>query len=394
MDPTDTPAAPAESSPLADALIDFNDLGGPSADEPVVSTPGNDFLKEFNADVPEPDAPVADPAPDTDEPPAAETPKDDIDEIPEPEKASAAAKENFNKIKESAKGYKAKLEAAEKLIEAERAERAAKEAEYQLKLAELPELSEKAKFAEEAEKELAISRVEGTKEFKATIIKPSEAIEAAAAVLAKSNELDPEVVLDALYQRDPAKRREMLKEMVTGLDDLDKQELIGMARDMQELLNRRDAIYAQAAEAKKEHEELTRANETKAQEKARKIFESDVENAVAEMKKRLPFIPLADGETADSVYGNILSKARAIDLNTAPPANRAFAAAAPLALNRMARQLFKIQEENKTLQARIAEGNATRPAVKDTSAPAKDEGGDFFENLGIEDPGGLVRQLR
>ncbi len=389
-----------DSSPLADSLVDFNSLGGVPTDAPASGdTPAapaeTSFLDDFNKEVaPEPEKPAeSDTPPATEEEPLA-VEEDDIDAIKPPEKASSAAKESFQKIKDSAKSYKQKFEAAEKLRSEELAARDTELAELRAKVAELPELSERAKFAEEAEKELAIARVEGTREYKATILAPIQAIEDAAIAIAKANEVNPDDVLDAITEPDPTKRRELLKAVVAGLDEIDKQEVIRMAGDTQVLLQKREAIRANAAEARKEQEELTRQNETKAQKKAREAFEAEAANTVGELKKRLPFLALADGETPDGVFDGILAKARSTDLDSAPVANKAFAVAAALALPRMAKQFLKLQEENKTLRTRIAESNTSRATVSDTSAPAKTDGDDFFGNLGIADPAAGISRLK
>ena len=389
-----------DSSPLADSLVDFNSLGGVPTDAPASGdTPAapaeTSFREDFHKAVaPEPEKPAESDTPPAaeEEPPAAE--EDDIDAIKPPEKASSAAKESFQKIKDSAKSYKQKFEAAEKLRSEELAARDTELAELRAKVAELPELSERAKFAEEAEKELAIARVEGTREYKATILAPIQAIEDAAIAIAKANEVNPDDVLDAITEPDPTKRRELLKAVVAGLDEIDKQEVIRMAGDTQVLLQKREAIRANAAEARKEQEELTRQNETKAQKKAREAFEAEAANTVGELKKRLPFLALADGETPDGVFDGILAKARSTDLDSAPVANKAFAVAAALALPRMAKQFLKLQEENKTLRTRIAESNTSRATVSDTSAPAKTDGDDFFGNLGIADPAAGISRLK
>lgn len=395
----ETETSPADSSPLADALVDFDSLGGASPADATVEAQddGTSFMDEFNKEVEEP-KPDETPEPaaeetKTDETPAAEE-KDDIDEIEPPKNASKAAAENFQKIKDSAKQYKTKFNEAEKLYTETLAERDARIAELEARTADLPELSEKAKFAEEAERELAISRVEATREYKFTIDAPLRAIEDAALAIAKANDVDADEVLDAITEPDPVKRRELLKSVIANVDDVEKQEILRMASDTQDLLRKRDEIRGRATEALKEREEMTQAEQIRAQKKSREDFGREAENTISELRKRLPFVPLADGETADNVFNGLLDKAKATDFDAAPVANKAFAAAAAIALPRMVRQFAKVQAENKTLLARIAEGNKGRATVGDP-APAKVwDGEDFFENLGIADPGSAVKGLR
>lgn len=389
------PPAAAESSPLADALVDFNALGGaPPEVKSEAPDDGTSFLEEFNKEVEQPAAET----PATEEPvepeaPAAETP-DDIDEIQAPEKASPAAKESFQKIKDSAKSYKQKLDAAEKLRVEELSARDTRIAELEERMAAMPELSEKAKFAEEAERELAISRVEATREYKTTIDAPLRAIEDAALAVAKANEVDGDAILDAITEPDPAKRRELLKSVIAHLDDVEKQEVISMARDTQELLRKREDIRSRASEARKEQEERAHASDTLAKKKAREDFSRETENTVSELRKRMPFAPLADGETADNVFKGLLERAKSTDFDSASVGNKAFAAAAAIALPRMIRQYAELEKVNKTYLARIAEGNKSRATVTETTSPATTDGDDFFGNMGIADPGAGIKALR
>lgn len=389
---------PEEPTSIADAIIDFGTLGGVSAETPepkISDSPADGFLKTFNEDVAAPaeEAPTTEtevPETPVEEAPAVE--KDDIDAIETPANASKKAADDFNKIKDTAKGYKAKLEAAEKLIEAERTAKDAELAELRQKVAELPELSERAKFADDAEKELAIARVEGTKEYRQTIIEPLQAIEAAAEVIAKANEVSAEALIDAISEPDLAKRRELLSEIISGLNDIDKQEILGMSRDVQALLTKQTQIRERAGEAKKELEERTQAETTKAQQKARQEFESATNHTVESFKKSIPFIELAEGETLEGVFASIGTKAKAIDFDSAPVGNKAFAAAAAIALPRVTKQAIMLSNKVKTLEARIAELNAGRATTEDPARQSEPESKGFFENFGMSNPG--IGQLK
>lgn len=380
-----TDDAPAIDTTAADPMAAFD----APASEPVSQV--NDFLAAFEdissepaaleGDIPPTDVPT-EPAADA---PAAEEPKDDIDAIEPPARASQAAKDNFNKIKESAKSYRTRAEAAEKEAERLRNEdlkvRDTELEELRAKLAKLPEFEEKAKFAEEAERELAISRVEGTREYKDTIEKPLIAIEQRASSIAAANDLKIDDILDALTERDPAKQSELLDDLVAGLKPTDQARVIRMAEDTQQLLAKRDTIRERAAEAKKELEEITRQNETKAQREKREAFESATSHAVTELKKRIPFVSLAEGETVDNVFDTLLEKAKSTDFDAASTSTKAFAATAAILLPRVTKQNVKLQAEIETLKARIAESNSSRATVKGDPAPVQTEGKGFLENI-------------
>ena len=357
----DTPAALG----LAAAVKEF--------DTPVNAdqqdTPFADFLKEFDA--PTPAAETTPPATEkpTITPPTSETPpvegEDEFGDTP-PGKGSEAAKKGWTELKKTRDILR--TERDEKIAELKA--RDTELEDLRKKVAELPELSERAKFAEEAERELAVARVEGTREYKASIEKPLIAIEASAKEIAEANDLKVDDLLDVLSERDPAKRREALRNVLAVMDDVDKPTFNQMVLDTQHLLNKRDEIRENAFNARKELEERTRQDETKAQEKNRKAYESAVDHSFSELKKRIPFVALEDGETADGVFDSALTKTRTIDFDKAPAETKAFAAAAGVLLPRITKQNVYLQEKVKQLEARIAEGNAGRPSVNGAGTQA------------------------
>lgn len=386
MDPDTVTAAN-----LAENLAEFDT----SANSDTSQSSMDDFMSAFQdigktsdtddteLDVTKTDAGNADSTKDT-TPDVDDSDPDNFPDMP-PGKGSQASKDGWNKLKATAKDFKTKFETAEKTRAEELAARDAELETLRKQVANLPELSERAKLADEAEKELAISRVEGTREYKETIEAPLIAIEDAAEAIAKANNVNFDDILDALTERDVTKRRELLEDLMTGLRDTDKFDIIQMAKDTQQILTKRDNIRSRAAEARKELEAITQANETKAQKKAREDFESATAHSVSELRKRVPFIAINEGETADSVFNAILAKAKESNLDTANAATKAFSATAGVLLPRVTLQLIHVQEENRKLQARIQASNASSPKVgstQQTSGFQEDDDDDFTDVTG------------
>lgn len=381
----------ATAANLAENLAEFDT----SANSDTPQSSMDDFMSAFQdigktsdtddtePDVTKTDAGNADSTKDT-TPDVDDSDPDNFPDMP-PGKGSQASKDGWNKLKATAKDFKTKFETAEKTRAEELAARDAELETLRKQVANLPELSERAKLADEAEKELAISRVEGTREYKETIEAPLIAIEDAAEAIAKANNVNFDDILDALTERDITKRRELLEDLMTGLRDTDKFDIIQMAKDTQQILTKRDNIRSRAAEARKELEAITQANETKAQKKAREDFESATAHSVSELRKRVPFIAINEGETADSVFNAILAKAKESNLDTANAATKAFSATAGVLLPRVTLQLIHVQEENRKLQARIQASNASSPKVgstQQTSGFQEDDDDDFTDVTG------------
>lgn len=359
-----------------------------------------DFIQSIEAEIvaAHDDAPAPAPEPVVETPPVVEeTPPatetapevtDDIDSLELPKNSSASAAENFKKVKETAKGYKAKVEAAEQLIESIRAEYGAKETEYLTKAkdfeataAEIAAYKAREAEFEEAQKELALSRVEGTADYKRTIREPLSAIADRAGVIAKANEVSKDLLLDAIAERDYDKQREMLDELIPGLKPVDQLYLVRMADDAREIFTRKEQIEADAVTAAKEIRERQEKESLQAKETNSKAYTSAVDHAATELGKRLPFVALKEGETADGVLAKFVKDAKETDFDAASPNTKATAALSMLLFERSLLQMQKMDSTIKALEKRITEARAAEPVVGGPGAPptAPDNSGDVTD---------------
>lgn len=398
MSDTATTQEPDMTATLESAFADM--LGGSqsatpesTATETTQGDPGPSLMDEFDIALglkEKPDEKQADTpeeTPKTDDS-AAKTDDDDPypDTIPN---ATEKAQAKWGEIKSDLKKTRAELRAERDKAAAEikareeaLAQREKELEELRQKVVELPELSEKAKYAEEAERELAIARVEGTKEYKETILRPLEAIEQAAEVIAKANELSVDDVLDALTERDPGKRDQLLEELTASLKPIHQLKMVRMAEDAQQLLMKRDQMREKAVEAKKEIEALNERKMAETKQQALKKFQDSVEHAAKALQERFPFIELEDGETADALFRSVADKVKATDFDSLNPDAKGFAAVSGLALARAVKQMTKLIEENKTLKARISESNSVQPTVgAGADAAGADNGRGFIEGI-------------
>lgn len=355
---------PPDQEPAADGLESaFTDLvtGGQPSPEAPTSEP-NPFVDGFMDNEPAP----------TEEKPSVEgeqkPTKDDEDAFPDEPPSQASGKAN-----EVWKGLKTEVKELRKTREQLRTERDERQAALDAKEAELvelrerasrvPDLEQKATLVEDAEKKLAIYHVEQSTEWQNTILKPLDAIGTNVELIAKANELRISDLDNALTEPDPVKRRELLKTVTADMDAIDRDEVLQMAKDTQAILSKQADMRAQAFEARKELEAVTKANETKAQAEARKIYETAAENGIVELQKRIPFMELTKGETVEGFFSGVLAKAKVADFNAASPATKAYSAAAGLILPRIVKQFDALKAENETLKARVGKENADIPTV-------------------------------
>ena len=374
---------PDTDNPVANLAASLAEFDNPSGTPPEPSIfDGTLDIPLMDPEKPQPAEPVKqepDPAKQEPEPAATEPgpvtdPDDDFpDEPPAPGDKS---KKGWKEVKGELKKTRAELREERDKAAAELKARDEEIARLREQVVKLPDYEERAKYAEEAERELAIARFEGTREYKETVKAPMEAIEAAAETLAKANDVKVDDMLDALAQRDPVKRREMLKDIISGMDVVDQQEVLQMAKDTQQLLAKHDAMRARAVEARKEAEEL--AGKRSAEEKARAARElgESIKHTVAELRKRVPFVETAAGETADAVFEAVLKDAGATDFDNMNLSTKAYSAVAGVLLKRATKQLVHLVNENKALKARIEEANSAMPSVGagGTATPPSDDG--------------------
>lgn len=390
---------PDDQTPDTTAQDDTNpflaEITGEESTTPAPETPvePNAFLDALT----QPETPeAANPEPDASAKPETDTTQNPEDTTPEElPNATPKAAEHWKIVKNDLKKTREELRQERDRAATEIQKRDEELTRLREQTARVAELEEKAKFVDDAERELAISRVEGTREYKETIITPLKAIEEQAELIAKSSDVDVDRLIDAMTHPDPVKRRELLKEVTAGIDEMDKLDIKRMSDDAVALLQKRDQIRERAAEAQREQETVAKTRTEAEIQKARAAYKAQAENAVGELKKRVPFIPIVEGEDAEAVFGDIVKKASEIDFDSANPSTKAFAAAAGLVLPRVLKQLNKVMEENKSLSAKVAAGNTVRPSMGGGDpAPAQQSSGDFlggiYGSLGLTPPRGLA----
>ena len=196
--------------------------------------------------------------------------------------------------------------------------------------------------------------------------------------IAKANEIGHDALLDIIAEREFDKQQEMMDEILPSLKPSAQIALARMVEDAREIFDRKERIETDYAAAAKELAERQEKESFKVKETSRKEFTTAVEHAAAELKKRFPFVSLAEGETADGVFANMLKDAKETDFDAAPAGTKAAAALSTLALVRATKQMQKMDAELKTLRARVAESNSSSPALGDGPArPAATDEGDL-----------------
>lgn len=222
------------------------------------------------------------------EQPAEETPKEEVKEEPKVEEKKLEIPEDFphpeKATEKSVARWNSLKKAAEELQELKEKQLPSKEKELQQHLIELEEAKKKLAEFEgkdfsqyekrikeleerdvENEKFRSIHDVVNSRAFQDEIIRPSEEIGAAVDELAKSYDLDPSTLKDAMKIEDPAELRKKLREVTDGWNPMDAAELAGHAKKLREIINKSQSMIDNAENAKRE---LKFIEESEAKKKA------------------------------------------------------------------------------------------------------------------------------
>ena len=365
-DSTDT----QNENPLADALGSFNEVVETPTQETQVPEMGTDIVENIMAELGKP----AETAADSEDSEAVNNV--DEDGIPEkpPGKSTPEATMKWGEIRTELK--QARAREAQLVRDLEEAKKNGTPD---------PELVEKAKFVDEAERQLALTKIEATREFKQVVNQPLEAIAIAAEQIATRHELSVDDLYDALAESDIVKRNALFEELLSGVPDADRYSIYQMAIDTQTVFRKRDQLHAQAVEARKELDSKLAATEAKEKEQFRQKLNNSIETTAANLKKVIPFIDLEDGTTADSYYEDLITKATSSDFNTSASNVQAFSVVAALMVPRLAKQITALKDRASKAESRVAEltqgSPGTRAPQKTVAVSEARQSDDWIENI-------------
>ena len=379
-EPAELTAIEPEPDFMAD-LVSSLTADAPAVETPPVETPAateTTEADELDLGLDEPEKPET-PA---EEAPAAE--EEVIPEVPKNRKDWDILRASRDRHKQSADEVTTILKTKDQTIELLNTQLQ----ELQTKAAQLPELQEKLKDFDVYEKELAVTRLEATREYRETILRPLEVIGEQAAILAKSNETEEDRVYAMLREPDPVAQRAALKDITSGWDEMDRAELWNMTKDARVVLDKQDSLRENASAAAKEQQTLAAERERTEKEASRKEFTTQAKTVIGALKDKTPFIPLADGETADDRYLALEAKVSEVDFDSQSPRAKAFAAATAVLYPQMVKTLQKLQEEVTTLKTRVSQDNSSKAKVspnQEVRAPSG-EPEDFLAAMGVSQP--------
>jgi len=298
-----------------------------------------------------------------------------------PENTPPAAQTAFAKLTKELRDAKAKLKDFEGKI-ADRTEAVEKkggdvETDSQLKSLQA-KLEQFQKERDELEGELRFSRLEATREYKATVGEPIKSATQAIADLAKAYEMKPNAILDTVSEADGAKRRAMLKELTGDMDAADALAVRMKVDELVQLNARREAMVkdsqATLQALEKAEEEQERAERAKYDAEAKKAF-GEVWN---EFQEQLPILKKIEGNDGwNKTIDELRTQAEKLDAEPLDHRQRAAltyqAVSLPLMIQVFKDYVAKTNQELTGLRSDLSEYRKATPAAGGGQAPEKTE---------------------
>lgn len=291
----------------------------------------------------------------------SEEPAEEEDDAEETKNMSASAGAKFKELKSELKTYKSRVAELEKAVE---------EAKTSPQNSE--EVERMREQLAEYEREIAVSRIEATPEFKRAVLEPTQAILDTASVMAERYKIDARKLVNALREESVNEGSDALTEMAADFSERDRVRLYRMADDLADVSRRRDYLRENASKAYAEQQERFKTEEMEREKAYRENSARAAEKTWTETFSDHPVLSKLDKE----VLSEIKAAGTESDLLESSPDERAYAVYAGVALPHVVKQFAAAQEKVAELEKALskykkatpkASGNADTAPIQDSS---------------------------
>lgn len=238
---------------------------------------------------------------------------------------------------------------------------------------------------EEYERELQVSRVEATKEFKEAVVAPMAQIRESVGAIAAKYEVPERELFEAFSESDPSVRADKLSDIAAGMNDRDKFSLYELEQKFSRVQATREKVVNNAKLAL-EKIDAHRQEQAKTQQEAyAKNYVSTLDKIWGEVQEALPFFKKVDGDdTWNTELDEAQNFARGLNVDSMNEDGKARiairAAMMPVIYKQMEQLYNHVKETEKALSkyqtATPKAGGGTSP-----SAAPKEEFEGFLEAI-------------
>lgn len=275
------------------------------------------------------------------------------------------AANRFKQLKAELKEYKTETERLQQVTK-----------EYEAKVAELDALAARndpgplEEKLREYERDLMFRDLEATDIYRRTIEEPITEIMQTVSKIAEDNRLDVDALVDILSLDDPRERKSQLGDFLIGVSDQDKIEIYMAARDLDPLMERRNALFDNVNEALNEAKMLDERHQKELLAQ-RAIERQEISTAVVnKVKEKLPFLKAAEGVD----FAAIEKRAADLDPSVADPVDVAFGAVAAQLVPVLVREYAIMRKEVEALTDKLAEYDSAEPTLSGRTAEVSGSG--------------------
>jgi len=286
---------------------------------------------------------------------------EEADDSEETKNMSSSAGAKFKELKSELKTYKTRVAELEKAVE-----------EAKTTPQNPEEVERMREQLAEYEREIAVSRIEATPEFKRAVLEPTQAILDTASTMAERYKIDARKLVNALREESASEGSDALTEMAADFSERDRVRLYRMADDLYEVSRRRDYLRENASTAYAEQQEKAQAEEARAEQ----LYKDTAAKAASKVWQETFFEhPVLKGLDKNTLQ-EIQNSGSESDLLDSTPDVRAYAVYAGVAFPHVVKQLGAAQEKAAELEKALskykkatpkASGNADTAPVQDTS---------------------------
>ena len=242
------------------------------------------------------------------------------------------------------------------------------------------------------ERELQIARVEATKEFKDAVAVPRERINAQLESFAKKYEFREADARVAFAEADSEKQTELLVDMASGMNDMDRMRFYGMAEEWRKVEGIANKVRNNAKLALEKIQEHHTEQQKAFVEQRSKSYRNTLEKVWGDVTEKAPLFKRRDGDDAwNNQIAEVERFATGLDWNLVAESDQARAelalraASAPFLFGLVQNLFAKTTELSKTLSKYQsakpgAGGGAADPSIGSGTAE-KVEHEDFFSAI-------------
>jgi hypothetical protein len=298
---------------------------------------------------------------------------DDFLGLSEEEKSSEFNEDSFNKeTEEMSKGMDAKAGDKFRALRQELKDYKQKQVEVKVPAdveAKIKELELKAAEAEglrqQVEELSSVSakvKVESSQEYKKKVLEPAVAILQESEKIAAAHEVDAEVVQDIVREQDRELQVELINAHLSGLNELEKQDLYRMIYEYRNLGKLRQDMLDNASTKLSQMEAEQIEQQQRQSEEEKKAVQQIQSSIWDKYKTVIPGFTNENGESTED-WTKLRNRALSIDFNKAAGKDKAYAAFAGVALPHVIKELNNAKKMLQELTGKEANEILRRPKL-------------------------------